>query len=56
MQVGIADAWAQWFVLGHAVDALILSSSGYGVTAGEIGRQTHTFYGKKCVRADLSAS
>jgi len=53
--VGLADVWSQWWSIGHTVDALILSSSGFGVTAGEIGRQTNTFYGEGCVAADLSA-
>jgi len=56
LSVGMAEVWAQWFALGYFVDALVLSASGFGATAGEIGRQTHTWFGKGCVRADLSAT
>jgi len=56
LSVGIVEAWSQWYTLGHSVDALIVSSSGFGVTAGEVGKQVHTFYGGGCVHADLSAA
>ncbi|CAD7937024.1 unnamed protein product [Amoebophrya sp. A25] len=56
LSVGMAEVWAQWYALGFFVDALILSASGFGATAGEMARQTQTWFGKGCIRADLSVT
>eukprot|EP00397_Hematodinium_sp_SG-2012_P049805 GEMP01057596.1.p1 GENE.GEMP01057596.1~~GEMP01057596.1.p1 ORF type:complete len:185 (+),score=41.08 GEMP01057596.1:174-728(+) len=49
--VGLVDAWAQWLLLASS-DAVILSESGFGATAAEIGH-TEAFLGATCVRADV---
>ncbi|CAD7942412.1 unnamed protein product [Amoebophrya sp. A120] len=56
LAVGMAEVWAQWYALGFFTEALVLSASGFGATAAEIGRQTHTWFGKGCIRADMSAT
>lgn len=53
--LGVADTWAQWLVIARA-DAVVLSTSGFGVTAAEAGRVRHAFLGPHdCVMADLTA-
>eukprot|EP00392_Amoebophrya_sp_AT5.2_P008144 g8163.t1 len=56
LAVGMAEVWAQWYALGFFTEAVVLSASGFGATAAEVGRQVHTWFGKGCVRADVSAT
>jgi len=49
--VGLVDAWAQWSLLASS-NAVILSESGFGATAAEIGA-TEAFLGETCARADV---
>ena len=37
-------------------DAVVLSASGFGVTAAEVGRVKHAFFFQHCVAADVSAA
>eukprot|EP00933_Yihiella_yeosuensis_P031942 TRINITY_DN25533_c0_g1_i1.p1 TRINITY_DN25533_c0_g1~~TRINITY_DN25533_c0_g1_i1.p1 ORF type:complete len:710 (-),score=87.62 TRINITY_DN25533_c0_g1_i1:74-1966(-) len=50
---GLIPTWAEWFAFGTA-NAVILSASGFGVTAAEVGGVPHAFYFEGCVEADLS--
>ena len=50
---GLLPTWAEWFILG-TVDAIILSASGFGVTAAEMGGVPHAYFFEGCVEADLS--
>eukprot|EP00927_Polykrikos_kofoidii_P034893 TRINITY_DN29507_c0_g1_i1.p1 TRINITY_DN29507_c0_g1~~TRINITY_DN29507_c0_g1_i1.p1 ORF type:complete len:958 (-),score=126.16 TRINITY_DN29507_c0_g1_i1:52-2877(-) len=53
---GTADTWAQWLAIA-AADAVVLSASGFGVTAAEAGRLRRAFLGSHgCVPVDLTAA
>lgn len=54
--MGIADTWAQWLTIASA-DAVVLSTSGFGVTAAEAGRLRHAFLGAHgCLPTDITAT
>lgn len=53
---GLVDTWAQWLTIATA-EATVLSTSNFGVTAAEAGRQLGTFLGSHgCLRADVTAA
>ncbi len=53
---GVSASWAEWFLLA-GVEGVVLSASGFGVTAAEVGRlpsdRLRFFQG--CIRADVAA-
>lgn len=53
--VGVTDTWAQWLTIA-AADAVVLSTSNFGVTAAEAGRLRHAFLGAHgCLLTDITA-
>ena len=51
---GLLQTWADWWTLAFDVDGLVLSQSGFGATALEIGPVRPAFLGSHCVPADGS--
>ncbi|CAK8988483.1 Uncharacterized protein SCF082_LOCUS1409 [Durusdinium trenchii] len=51
---GVLQTWADWWTLAFDVDALVLSHSGFGATALEIGPERPAVLGSKCITADGS--
>ncbi|CAK0890125.1 unnamed protein product, partial [Prorocentrum cordatum] len=52
---GLTDTWAQWLTIASA-EAVVLSTSNFGVTAAEAGRVRHAFLGTGgCLPADVTA-
>ncbi|CAJ1380766.1 unnamed protein product [Effrenium voratum] len=51
---GLLQTWADWWTLAFDVDALVLSHSGFGATALELGPLRPAVLGLGCVLADGS--
>lgn len=51
---GLLRVWADWWTLAFDTDALVLSHSGFGATALEVGPERPAFVGKGCIAADSS--
>lgn len=51
---GLLGVWADWWTLAFDVDALVISHSGFGATALEIGPLRPAVLGSGCVRAEAS--
>lgn len=52
---GITDTWAQWLTIATS-DAVVLSTSNFGVTAAESGRVRHAFLGRPgCLQTEVTA-